>query len=164
MEIIKIQSISDVITNSSSEVYLIVNERTIETMYEILEGLLGENARELFKIRINALSSIVEYSTEDFFGFVSKEDSKIYQIISKMEVDEIFRRIGDDTLGEILDYERLVELANNYYLENRSDLQQDSYVDPYIEVIPLVKTERVEGIAKMLSSLPRKFDYEIRIN
>lgn len=164
MEIIKIQSISDVITNSSSETYLIVNERTIETMYEILEGFLGESARELFKIRINALSSVVEYSTEDFFEFVSNEDKEMYQIISKIEVDEVFKRIGDDTIGEVLDYERLVELANNYYLENRCDLQQDSYVDPYIEVIPLVKSERVEDIAKILRSLPRKFDYEVRVN
>lgn len=160
MRTIKIQSISDVITNSSSEVYLIINERTIETMYEILEGFLGENAKELFKIRINSVGSLL--GDDDFMRFLETEDPNIHEILEKLGPDEAIKQFKSDTLDEVLDYERLVELSGEFYFRNRYDMQVESFNDPVIEVIPLVKSERLGKIAGLLENIPFLFDHDIR--
>ena len=52
MYIINIQSISDIITNSSSEVFMIFTKEGINTFKEIVSTLIGEDFDNVFNIEL----------------------------------------------------------------------------------------------------------------
>lgn len=59
---IKIQSIRDIITNSSSEVFMIFTREGIKTFKEIISSLIGED----FDNRFNLEICLNEYALEEY--------------------------------------------------------------------------------------------------
>ena len=56
MNILNIQSITDLITNSSTEVYVVIDEECVKNIREIANTLLGEKAK-WFRIELNYLQA-----------------------------------------------------------------------------------------------------------
>lgn len=65
---IKIQSISDLITNSSSEVFIIYTKEGIESFKEIISTLIGEDFDKRFNLEVycdeNAIDEYAESGSE----------------------------------------------------------------------------------------------------
>lgn len=59
---VKIQSISDIITNSSSEVFVIFTKEGIKTLKDIVSELLGKDFDEYFTVEVICN----EYCEEDY--------------------------------------------------------------------------------------------------
>jgi len=70
---IKIQSFIGVITNSSTSVFAVATKQTVDTIREILQIFLGDNADTLFTIRLRSdqyqeLLDDDEYNTVQMYG------------------------------------------------------------------------------------------------
>lgn len=57
---IKIQSISDLITNSSSEVFMIYTKEGIESFKEIISTLIGEDFDKRFNLEIYCDENVID--------------------------------------------------------------------------------------------------------
>lgn len=105
---IKIQSISDVITNSSTEAFIVINYRDLQTIKDLVNAILKINTDFNFDDLFDARFMIDCYSLEnilddwdsyaDFFGEVSKPNS----------TEELNKLI--DTLSE----KDLIDLSESY--------------------------------------------------
>lgn len=72
---IKIQSVSDIITNSSSEVFMIITREGIETFKEIISNLIGEDFDNRFDLEICLNDyALDEYEEDTDKGDMSFED------------------------------------------------------------------------------------------
>lgn len=77
---VKIQSVSDIITNSSTEVFMIYNEAAFKSIKELVNAILalgGTNKTfdDLFEIKAN----VSEYFFEDFPEYEGEDESKILE-------------------------------------------------------------------------------------
>lgn len=74
-KMIKIQSVSDIITNSSSEVFMIFTREGINTFKEIISTLIGEDFDNRFNLEICLNDyALEEYEDDEDKGDMSFED------------------------------------------------------------------------------------------
>lgn len=181
MESIYIQSISDVITNSSSEVYLCVNSETIKTLKEIVDSLLGPGSSELFKFRINILWEIIDYdvdygdnlldhildefekSKEERLGLVCEKirNYGVYEFFTEAresDSDEDFQ----NRVGDICSLSDLIDWTSDLYVLNPEGLFDGIDLNPVLEVIPINPSPKLIEMAKVINSIPYRFNYEVR--
>lgn len=107
---IKIQSISDVITNSSTEAFIVINHRDLQTIKDLVNAILKINTDFNFDDLFDARFMIDDYALEnilddwdsyaDFFGEVSKPDSmeeldKLINALPEKDLDDLAESFND---------------------------------------------------------------------
>lgn len=109
---IKIHSIIDVITNSSTEIYIQADSNTIEKTFELFDIIIkasgsDKSARELFDLRIelgewdkkNAIESFMK--SDDFGLCISESDIREYQLANpKFEDWQVENKLAEKYLHE----------------------------------------------------------------
>lgn len=127
----KIQSISDIITNSSTEVFMVYSKESINSMKELVNALLefGES----------------KYSFDDLFEVLP-------EYVDEGELRAQYEEDGGEATG--LSFE-------DYVIENNYNKLSDGEGYPNIigiKVIP--KKHMAKGAAKLIESIPNIFEYK----
>ena len=149
--ILKIQSISDVITNSSTEIYTIYTKNDIETIKNIVNALLAVNGDstfdDLFNIELLINDSVFEYLWED-----------------SQEIQEQYPNRDDfyDYLEKLDDESELDRLEDIWY-DTHSWSCYMSFYDGYVVSIKpeIEKTEKLEKAMQAIQTLNSIFSHEI---
>lgn len=148
--VITIQSISDIITNSSTEVYTIYTKNDIKTIKSIVNALLAVNGDstfdDLFNIELLINDSVFEYlwndSTELQQEYPNEDDFNKYL----------------ETCTNQKDLDRFEDI---WY-----DTRWDSYISFYdgysVTLKPgIEKTEKLEQAISAIHTLDSIFDHEV---
>lgn len=148
--VITIQSISDIITNSSTEVYTIYTKNDIKTIKSIVNALLAVNGDltfdDLFDIELLINDSVFEYLWND-----STELQKEYP--------------NEDDFNKYLE-----TCTNQKDLDRFEDIWYDTRWDCYISFYDgysvtlkpgIEKTEKLEQAIKAIHTLDSIFDHEV---
>lgn len=64
--VINIQSISDIITNSSSEAYMTTNYDCVDSIKRIIDTLMGEGSSDNFDIKDDCDRIVIKAKSDDF--------------------------------------------------------------------------------------------------
>ena len=148
--VITIQSISDIITNSSTEVYTIYTKNDIKTIKSIVDALLAVNGDstfdDLFDIELLINDSVFEYlwndSTELQQEYPNEEDfNKYLETCTNQKDLDRFESIWYDTRWD-------------YYI---------SFYDGYSVTLKpgIEKTEKLEQAISAIHTLDSIFDHEV---
>lgn len=120
MKKIKIQSIGDLITNSSTEVFTIIDENTINTIKNVVSIIAGEEVVNRFEFKLdycecieNRVDEIIEYLLDNDIEFVEDPDEtdneKAKRIIAScIDLDIIeyhYNLIGAGGVAKVFMYE-----------------------------------------------------------
>lgn len=148
--VITIQSISDIITNSSTEVYTIYTKNDIKTIKSIVNALLAVNGDltfdDLFDIELLINDSVFEYLWND-----STELQKEYP--------------NEDDFNKYLE-----TCTNQKDLDRFEDIWYDTRWDCYISFYDgysvtlkpgIEKTEKLEQAIRAIHTLDSIFDHEV---
>jgi hypothetical protein len=149
--ILKIQSISDVITNSSTEIYTIYTKNDIATIKNIVNALLAVNGDstfdDLFDIELLINDSVFEYLWED-----------------SAELQEQYPNSDDfyDYLEKLTDESELDRLEDIWY-DTHSWSCYMSFYDGYVVSIKpeIEKTEKLEKAMQAIQTLDNIFSHEV---
>lgn len=149
--ILKIQSISDVITNSSTEIYTIYTKNDIETIKNIVNALLAVNGDstfdDLFNIELLINDSVFEYLWED-----------------STEIQEQYPNRNDfyDYLEKLTDESELDRLEDIWY-DTHSWSCYMSFYDGYaVSIKPEIeKTDKLEKAMQAIQALDSIFSHEV---
>jgi len=159
--LIKLHSIVDVITNSSSVTYVMANKKSIETVKKLITNLLeltdsSLNVDDLFEFELvndtleenllDLCSNIInqQYSYPDGRTYRWLRENNYYN--DKSELVTLLY----NTYKEIGFPDEMINAANNHY----------GYNNISIQVTPKNNTKNLKEIAKILSSLSNLFSYE----
>ena len=148
--VITIQSISDIITNSSTEVYTIYTKNDIKTIKSIVNALLAVNGDstfdDLFDIELIINDSVFEYlwndSTELQKEYPNEDDfNKYLETCTNQKDLDRFEDIWYDTRWE-------------YYI---------SFYDGYSVTLKpgIEKTEKLEQAISAIQTLDSIFNHEV---
>ena len=148
---IKIQSITDVITNSSTEIYTIYTKNDIATIKKIVNALLSVNGDstfdDLFEIELLINDSVFEYLWED-----SKEIQEQYP-----NRDDFY-----DYLEELNDEAELDRLEDIWYDTHCWDCYMSFYDGYSVSIKPEIeKTEKLEKAMQAIQALDSIFSHEV---
>lgn len=112
---IKIQSISDIITNSSTEVFIVYDSSNIDSIKQIVNAILSIDGHytfdDLFTIKMNAADYVIEdmyKNWEDFFPNDPKPES----------IDDFWEFINALSQEELDKYVIIWESGQTYYCES----------------------------------------------
>lgn len=173
---VKIQSISDIITNSSTEVFMIADESSITTIKELIDIFMGQGfADENFNVFIDYKSAIVDNCREDGLldyinDMLSNNDEDIPEDLKKLPEDlnraTIYNYLGRD--ARYLDDKTVIKLTDEQikilddcckdYIDYSHEYD-DYPVETRVMVIPKDTTnEQHVTIANKLSGLANLYD------
>lgn len=148
---IKVQSISDVITNSSTEIYTIYTKNDVKTIKEIVSALLAVNGDstfdDLFDIELLINDSVFEYLWDDSQDIQEEypDKDKFYEYLGNCkDPDELDR--FEDIWYDIHSYDWCSSFYDGYSVT----------LKPRIE-----KTEKLEQAIKAIHTLDCIFSHEI---
>lgn len=149
--ILKIQSISDVITNSSTEIYTIYTKNDIETIKNIVNALLAVNGDstfdDLFNIELLINDSVFEYLWED-----------------STEIQEQYPNRDDfyDYLEKLTDESELDRLEDIWYDTHSWNCYMSFYDGYVVSIKPEIeKTEKLEKAMQAIQALDSIFSHEV---
>ena len=132
--IIKIQSISDVITNSSTEVYITYYQCDKETIINLVNAILAINGDGKF---------------EDYFEFKwSPNEDRLYDKWEDLKIETPF----EEWMQSLTEDELFDTYQRGWYDEERN------YIEGYCIV---AKDPKNEKAASLLSGLDGIFSYEV---
>lgn len=148
--VITIQSISDIITNSSTEVYTIYTKNDIKTIKSIVNALLAVNGDltfdDLFDIELLINDSVFEYLWND-----SVELQKEYP-----NEDDFNKYL--ETCTNQKDLDRFEDI----WYDNRCDWYVSFYDGYSVTLKPgIEKTEKLEQAISAIHTLDSIFDHEV---
>lgn len=148
--VITIQSISDIITNSSTEVYTIYTKNDIKTIKSIVDALLSVNGDltfdDLFDIKLFINDSVFEYLWED--------SSELQQEYPNSE--DFYKYL--ETCENQKDLDRFEDL----WYDTRWDCYSSFYDGYSVTLKPgIEKTEKLEQAIKAIHTLDSIFDHEV---
>lgn len=143
MKNIKIQSMTDVITNSSTSVFCVYEPNNLKTIKELVNSIL-------------AISG--EYTFDDLFEI--KFDYNYCAIQNFVEHDNYKRMLGlsDDELEKYLNSlpeEILQSIIDDFY-----DFYDCSGYQFYEGIVVTAKTDKAKEAAKLISSIDSIFDLD----
>lgn len=148
---IKVQSISDVITNSSTEIYTIYTKNDVKTIKEIVNALLAVNGDstfdDLFEIELLINDSVFEYLWDDSQAIQEEypDKNKFYEYLENCkDPDELDR--FEDIWYDIHSYDWCASFYDGYSVT----------LKPGIE-----KTEKLEQAIKAIHTLDCIFSHEV---
>ena len=149
--ILKIQSISDVITNSSTEIYTIYTKNDIATIKNIVNALLAVNGDstfdDLFDIELLINDSVFEYLWED-----------------SSELQEQYPNSDDfyDYLEKLTDESELDRLEDIWYDTHTWNCYMSFYDGYVVSIKPEIeKTEKLEKAMQAIQALDSIFSHEV---
>lgn len=147
---IKIQSVSDIITNSSTEVYTIYTKNDIKTIKSIVDALLAVNGDltfdDLFDIKLFINTAVFEYLWED-----SLELQQEYP-----NAKDFYKYL------ETCENQKDLDRFENIWYSTRWDYYISFYDGYSVTLKPgIEKTEKLEQAIKAIHTLDRIFDHEI---
>lgn len=151
--VIKIQSISDVITNSSTEIYTIYTKNDIKTIKRVVDALLAVNGDSTFDDLFDIGLIISDYVFEDLWD-VSPELQEEYP--NKEEFYEYL---------ETCDNQEDLDRFEDIWYDTRWDYSISFYDGYSVTLKPgIEKTEKLEQAIGAIQTLDRIFDHEVYYN
>ena len=159
-----IQSINDVVTNSSMEVYMMATDYTVECMYKIIDVILKQagssyKGTDLFDITIDygpMFDAYFEYIDESELSI--KEHNAVVRILEERTgVSECYDKLLATGLIESGKLMSIEDFTNNYGSDWR-----ESYPQTELSIKP--KGECSERDLRILSRINSLFDYEASYN
>ena len=162
MNVFKIKSLTDVITNSSTEIFSVYDKEAVNNIKELVNAILALNNKtsnltfdDLFEVDFD-INWELDTSTMMDVSKTLKEKG--------YEEEAEYIRIGKLDSNEINDYlkqHNLFDIA----LERLEELDNDSYEYRTVEGIivkpknsPKVSKEKVEAAAKLLTNIDNIFE------
>ena len=148
--VINIQSISDIITNSSTEVYTIYTENDIKIIKNIVNALLAVNGDSTFDDLFDIKLIINDYVFEDLWNG-SEELQKEYP-----NEDDFYKYL------ETCDNQNDLDRFENIWYDTRYDFYT-SFYDGYSVTLKsgIEKTEKLEQAINAIHILDSIFDHEV---
>ena len=104
---IKIQSISDIITNSSTEVFTVYSRSDLDTVKDIVDAILAIDGKYTFDDLFTIHMSIDDYAIEDLYN-----DSETLQERFR-DADELYDFISEAEYEVVKEFENMY--ADQYY-------------------------------------------------
>lgn len=145
--IIKIHSIIDVITNSSTVTYVMANDNTIKMIKDLIKALVpGSDPDQLFTFSL-VNEKVIQRRKENIENELSNEDP----------------------MWDSYDYKKCDKLIDKKYEEYNSsndipewwnDYESEYMSNTYVEVAPKSIDKNIVEAAKILSQLHELFDYD----
>ena len=154
---VKIQSISDVITNSSTEVFIVYDSSNIDSIKHIIDAILSIDGHytfdDLFTIKMNLNDNVVDEmynSWEDFFPNDPKPES----------IDDYWEVINALPQEELDKYVDIWEGGQTYYWESYS------FYEGYSVSIKegVEKTDKLQKAVDAIHSLDTIFSLDYTCN
>lgn len=148
--VITIQSISDIITNSSTEVYTIYTKNDIKTIKSIVDALLAVNGDltfdDLFDIKLFINDSVFEYLWED--------SSELQQEYPNSE--DFYKYL------ETCENQKDLDRFESIWYDTRWDCYISFYDGYSVTLKPgIEKTEKLEQAIRAIHTLDSIFDHEV---
>ena len=161
MNVFKIKSLTDVITNSSTEIFTVYNKDAVKSIKELVNAILSLNNEtskltfdDLFEVDFDIDWELDKSTMMDISNTLKEkgyEEEAEYIRTGKLDCDEINNYLKRHNLFEIV-LERLEELDNNTY-EYRT--VEGIIVKPKNN--PKVSKEKIEAAAKLLTNIDNIF-------
>lgn len=145
-----INSMTDVITNSSTSVFVVYAEHNIDSIKELVNSILAIDGRytfdDLFNISLEFDYDVIEHYSEELSDEFSEftQDNANYEEILMSFDKEKKSRLADE-LWDLINYDY------DYY--NKSPYE-------YIEVTVKKDSPQVEKAAELISNIDRIFDID----
>lgn len=162
MNIFKIKSLTDVITNSSTEIFTVYNKEAVNNIKELVNAILALNN----KTSNLTFDDLFEVDFDINWGLDTSTMMDVSETLKEKGYEEEaeYIRVGNLDSDEINDYlkqHNLFEIA----LERLEELDNDSYEYRTVEGIivkpksnPKISKEKVEVAAKLLSNIDSIFE------
>lgn len=110
---IKIQSVGDIITNSSTEVFTVIDSSVVNKMKEFIKVLLGEDAVERFKVDLDAEEGFCDLDSEELCEII---EGKLSDIDDSIDFSSIVDEVGGE--DDAADMIKFFYYPNNKYLKS----------------------------------------------
>lgn len=141
----KIQSIGDLITNSSTEVFTIIDSGTIDTIKEIVSTLAGPEVLEKIDIKLDYCEMIQENIDEIIDYFADIKDVNLRKLENKDdEDDENDERIAYRLIATYIDKDIIENHFVSPFRYRHWDVQSKEYV--HDEEVEPYNTEDLNGV------------------
>ena len=141
---IKIQSMTDVITNSSTSVFCVYEPENITTIKNLVNSILAITGEytfdDLFDIKVSCDFSCIDFFLKEEKGIPYKEQSDFMKSLTTEE------------------FNKIVEEAGEY--EGCDFCTEDFYGGIEVTVKPGINSEKAEKAAKLISQIDRIFDLD----
>lgn len=147
--LIKIQSISDIITNSSTEVFTMYNRSDLITIKNIVNAILAIDGNYTFDDFFNIDLLLNEYAVEDMYNDLEDLQEKFPTI------DDFWNHLTSLSAEELEEYEDMYDDYRHY--ESYSTIY-DCYNVTLKENIE--STEKLETARRAINSLDNIFRHE----
>ena len=125
---IKIQSISDIITNSSTEVFTIYDSKDIDTIKGIVNALLAVNGNttfdDLFDIKMHISDTVYEYLWQDSEELQTEfpDEDKFYDYLDTLSNKELVR--FEDMWYDVYRYDGYVSFYDSYTVTLKEGIEE----------------------------------------
>lgn len=161
---IQIQSIADIITNSSTEVYTVVDSNTIETIKSIADSLLGKGeADKRFNFKLDwASSDRLDYLDEiedlyDSFDDTEKEGFNLATLAALLDINRDHikeeypdQEIDEDAIKDDSFRQKVYDMIDSW--------AEGQWPQPQPGLKITAKDPKDSGIASTLSTLPFQWE------
>ena len=141
---IKIQSMTDVITNSSTSVFCVYEPENLTTIKNLVNSILAITGEytfdDLFDIKFSCDFSCIDYFLKEEKGIPYKEQSDFMKSLTKEELWNI--------LEDASEFE-----GHTYY-------ESDLYSGIEVTVKPEIDSEKAEKAAELISQIDSIFDLD----
>ncbi len=131
----KIQSIGDLITNSSTEVFTIIDDSTISTIKEIVSTLAGPEILEKIDIKLDYCEMILENIDEIIDQFDGNNDVDLRKLENDEECEKderiAYRLIATYIDKDIIENHFPSPFRYRHWDEEASKYVHDEEVEPY---------------------------------
>lgn len=144
MKSIKIQSMTDVITNSSTSVFCVYEPQNLNTIKNLVNSILAISGEYTFDDLFN-IKFRYDYADISYFLYTQK-------LIPYKEQDAFMKSLNEEELNKI------VKEAGEY--EGSDFYVEDFYGGIEVTVKPGVDSEKAEKAAKLISQIDSIFDLD----
>lgn len=144
MKNIKIQSMTDVITNSSTSVFCVYEPHNIKTIKNLVNSILAISGEytfdDLFDIKFSYNFDSIDYFLKEEKGIPYGEQNSFMESLTKE------------------DFNRVLKEASEF--EEHDIEESDLYNGIIVTVKPEIDSEKVKKVAKLISQIDSIFDLD----
>lgn len=154
--VIKIQSISDIITNSSTEVFIVYGSNNINTIKDIVNSILSIDGNytfdDLFTIKMTVSDSVEDVFENWEYYFPNKQKPS--------DIRSFWEYINSLSQNELTELEHIWDSKNTY------DWEYVPFFDGYSVSIKegVEKTDKLQKAVDAIRSLDSIFDLDYSMN
>ena len=141
MKTIKIQSMTDVITNSSTSVFCVYEPQNIKTIKNLVNSILAISGEytfdDLFDIRFSYNFDSIDYFLKEEKGIPYREQNSFMESLTKEDFNRVLKEASE---------------SEGYTFE-----ESDFYNGIVVTVKPEIDSEKAEKAAKLISQIDSIF-------